>query len=215
MYLENIEDLIYNLCNNIEILETNKRIEQYKKDNRDAIIKNRQKLSREEYELEVLLEQEKEMNEARKKELEVQEEQSKKKKTLEKEKLIDELMFSTENAQSILQTYAEKIEEVKKEQELAPPPPKVTKFSTGIKFTSNLQQQYLPVPKLEEGPLYVYEEPEFEIHGPPIPRFEELGEKNFLKNIRQENQVERAGGFQSKIACWRALTEAMEGLYPF
>lgn len=215
MYLEEIEEVIFNLCNNIDILETNKRIEQYKKDNRDQIIKNRQKISKEEWEIEVLLEQEKETTETRKKEIEVLEVQAKKKRTLEKEKLIDELMFSSENAQSILQHYAEKIEEDKKEQELAPPPPKVTKFSTGINFTSSLQQQYLPIPKVDEGPLYVYEEPEVDINGPPVPRLEELSEKNYLKNIRQETPVERAGGFSSKTACLRALSEAMQALYPF
>lgn len=196
-------------------METNKRIEQYKKENRDTIVKNRQKISREEFELEIILEQEKEIIEMRNKELTVLEEQSKKKKTLEKEKLIDELMFSSENAKSILQTYAEKLEEEKKEAELAPPPPKITKFSTGIKFTSNVQQQYLPVPKVDEGPLYTYEEPEIDIHGPYIPKCEEMNEMNYLKHIRQENQLERAGGFQSKIACCRALMEAMQGLYPF
>jgi CDK-activating kinase assembly factor MAT1 len=124
-------------------------------------------------------------------------------------------MFSTENAQSILQTYADKIEEERKEQELAPPPPKITKFSTGIKFTSSTHQQYLPIPKVDEGPLFVYEEPEFEIHGPSVPKYDEISEKNYLKHIRQETPVEKAGGFHSKIACWRALTEAMQGLYPF
>lgn len=197
------------------MLETNKKIEQYKKENRDSIVKNRQKMSKEEIELEILIEQEKEISEMRNKELSVIEEQNKKKKTLEKEKLIDELMFSSENAKSILQTYADKLEEVKKEQELAPPPPKITKFSTGIKFSMNAHQQYLPVPKVDEGPLYIYEEPEIEIHGPYVPRYEELNEKNYLKHIRQENQTERAGGFQSKIACLRALTDAMQGLYPF
>lgn len=215
MYLEQIEEIIYNLCNNIDILETNKRIEQYKKDNRDQIIKNRQKIGKEELEIEILLEQEKEMTECRKKELEVLEEQTKKKRTLEKEKLIDELMFSTENAQSILQHYAEKIEEDKKEQELAPPPVKQSKFSSGINFSSSIQQMYLPIPKIDDGPLYVYEEPEVDIHGPPVPRLEELGEKNFLKNIRSETPVERAGGFTSKTACLRALTESMQALYPF
>lgn len=213
-YLEEIEEIIFNLCNNIDILETNKRIEQYKKENRDLITKNRQKISKEELEIEILLEQEKENSEIRKKELEVIEEQAKKKRTLEKEKLIDELMFSSENAQSILQHYAEKIEEDKKEQELAPPPVKQTKFSTGINFTAGMQQQYLPIPKIDEGPLYLYEEPEFDINGPHVPRLEELNEKNYLKNIRQETPIERAGGFSSKTACLRALTEAMQALYP-
>lgn len=214
-YLEDIEDIIYNLCNNIEILETNKRIEAYKKENREVTMRNKQKISKEELELEIILEQEKEMVEIRKNEIESLEVQSKKKKTLEKEKLIDELMFSSENAQSILQNYADKIEEEKKEQELAPPPPKLTKFSTGITFSSKLQQQYLPIPKVDDGPLFVYEEPEFEINGPSVPRIEELNERNYLRHIRQETQTERAGGFTSKIACMRALHEAMQGLYPF
>lgn len=216
-YLEEIEEIIFNLCNNIDILETNKRIEQYKKENREVIARNKVKISKEELELEIILEQEKEMTELRKKELESLEEQSKKKKTIEKEKLIDELMFSTENAKSIVQHYAEKIEEEKKEQELAPPPPKLTKFSTGINFstTSQMNQQYLPIPKVDDGPLFTYEEPEIEINGPSVPKIEELNEKNYLRHIRQETQLERAGGFTSKIACMRALYEAMQGLYPF
>lgn len=216
MYLEDIEDIIYNLCNNIEILETNKKIEQYKKENRDQIMKNKQRMGKDEIELEILLEQENQMAFLRKKELEQLEELSKKRKTIEKEKLIDELMFSSENAQSIIQTYANKVEEEKKEQELAPPPPKLTKFSSGIKFSSSsLQQQYLPIPKVEEGPLYVYEEPELILNGPTVPSLEVIEAKKYTKHIRAEGQAERAGGFQSKISCLRALQEAMQGLYPF
>jgi CDK-activating kinase assembly factor MAT1 len=178
-------------------------------------MKNKQRMGKEEIELEIMLEQEKEMAEMRKKELESLAEQSKKKKTLEKEKLIDELMFSTENAQSILQTYANKVEEEKKEQELAPPPPKLTKFSTGVRFSSQMQQGYLPIPKVDDGPLYVYEEPEQIISGPHVPPLEELEAKKYTKHIRTENPVERAGGFQSKISCLRALQEAMQSLYTF
>lgn len=214
-YLEDIEDIIFNLCNNIEILETNKRIEQYKKDNKDVIQKNKHRMGKEEAELENLLEQEKEIAEMRKKEIESIEELSKKKKTMEKEKLIDELMFSSENAQSILQTYANKVEEEKKEAELAPPPPKITKFSSGVRFSSQVQQQYLPIPKVDEGPLYEYEEPELVINGPYVPPLNEIEARKYTKHIRAENPTERAGGFQSKISCLRALQEAMQGLYPF
>jgi CDK-activating kinase assembly factor MAT1 len=203
------------LCHNIDVLETNKRIEQFKKENRDLILKNKQKISKDELEIEILLEQEKEMAEMRKKELESIEELSKKRKTIEKEKLIDELMHSSENAQSILQTYANKVEEEKKEQELAPPPPKLTKFSSGVRFSSSMQQQYLPIPKVDEGPLYEYEEPELILNGPHVPPLNELEAKKYTKHIRGEGPAERAGGFQSKISCLRALQEAMQGLYPF
>lgn len=178
-------------------------------------MKNKQRLGKDEIELEILLEQEKETAEMRKKEIEQLEELSKKKKTIEKEKLIDELMFSSENAQSILKTYANKVEEEKKELELAPPPPKITKFSSGVMFSSSIQQQYLPIPKVDEGPLYEYNEPEFVLNGPAIPSLESPDLKKYTKHIRAEGPAERAGGFQSKISCLRALQEAMQGLYPF
>lgn len=116
-----------------------------------------------------------------------------------------------------MKSYASKVEENKKEQELlAPPPPKVTKFSSGINFSSNFQQQYLPVPKVDDGPIYVYQEPVFPLHnGPPVPSLQEIEARKYSKHIRTENNVERAGGFQSKISCYRALQEAMQGLYPF
>lgn len=214
-FLEEIEDIIYNLCHNIDILETNKRIEQYKKENRDQIMKNKQRAGKDEIELEIMLEHEKSIAEMRKKEIEQLEELSKKKKTIEKEKLIDELMFSSENAQSILKTYANKVEEEKKELELAPPPPKITKFSSGVMFSSAIQQQYLPIPKLDEGPLYEYNEPEFVLNGPAVPSIDAVELKKYTKHIRAEGTSERAGGFQSKISCLRALQEAMQGLYPF
>lgn len=43
-YLEEIETIVYNLTNNIDIVGTNKRIEQYKKDNKDIIMKNKVKI---------------------------------------------------------------------------------------------------------------------------------------------------------------------------
>lgn len=64
-----MECIVYNLCNNIDIVNTNKKIEQYKKDNRDIIMKNKSRLGREEYELELELEREKQLENERKKEL--------------------------------------------------------------------------------------------------------------------------------------------------
>lgn len=42
-YLEEIETIIFNLTNNIDIVNTNKKIEQYKKDNKELITKNKAK----------------------------------------------------------------------------------------------------------------------------------------------------------------------------
>ncbi|KAM7542998.1 hypothetical protein Aperf_G00000019467 [Anoplocephala perfoliata] len=45
-YLELVEDIIYKLCNDIDVDKTKKFIEQYKKDNKDIIKRNRTKLSK-------------------------------------------------------------------------------------------------------------------------------------------------------------------------
>lgn len=45
-YLEEIETIIFNLVNNIDIVGTNKRIEQYKKDNKEIIMKNKAKIGK-------------------------------------------------------------------------------------------------------------------------------------------------------------------------
>ncbi|VEN55148.1 unnamed protein product [Callosobruchus maculatus] len=65
-YLEEVESIIFNLTNNIDVVNTNKRIEQYKRDNKEQIMKNKGKLGRDEYELEEILELEKQMEEQRK-----------------------------------------------------------------------------------------------------------------------------------------------------
>ena len=81
-YLEEVEDIIYNLSNNIDVIETNKKIEQYKKENKEQILKNKTKLGKKENELEELLEQEKLEKEQRRIELAKEEKELKKKKLL-------------------------------------------------------------------------------------------------------------------------------------
>ncbi|KAL0279236.1 UNVERIFIED_CONTAM: hypothetical protein PYX00_000846 [Menopon gallinae] len=93
-YLEEVETIIFNLTNNIDVIETNKRIEQYKKENKDIILKNKNKIGKEEYELEEILEEEKIQEETRKKLLAQEEKEEKEKKLKAKEALIDELIFS-------------------------------------------------------------------------------------------------------------------------
>ncbi|KAL9697160.1 hypothetical protein quinque_000601 [Culex quinquefasciatus] len=75
---------------------------------------------------------------------------------------------------------------------MAPPPPKTTHFSTGIKFQS--QHGFLP-----EGPM--------------PPALADIGSNGYIKHIRAETLGERAGGFQTNISCLRAIQEALVGLY--
>lgn len=213
-YLEMIEEIIYNLCNNIDIINTNKRIEAYKKENKDTIMKNKQRMGREEYELEQMLEQEREIEEQRKRELVEFEQEAKRKKLKVKEALIDELMFSNEDGAKIVSHFAKQAEETIKETKILPPPPPPPKnqFSSGIRFNANTNQgMFIPVPKLEEGTPFKYHSPKLVNEGPLPPKIHELDP--YMKYIRAETAAEKAGGYKSHLACLRAIQEALQGLY--
>lgn len=211
-YLEEIETIIYNLCNNIDVVETNKRIEQYKKENREIILKNKIKIGKEEQELEELLEDEKHCDELRKQELIKEEIELKKKKIKEKEALIDELMFSNADAKHILNTFAQNTL-ASKEEENKLRPVKASQFSTGIKF-GRQTQGCSAIPKMEEAPLFVYKPLKVEVEGPSAPEWSELS-NGFIENTRAETSDQRAGGFTAKYACMRALQDSLDGLFLF
>ncbi|VVC99386.1 CDK-activating kinase assembly factor MAT1 isoform X1 [Leptidea sinapis] len=209
-YLEDIESIIFNLVNNIDIINTNKRIEQYKKDNKEAILKNKAKIGREELELEEILEIEKLNEESRRAEIVRIEQEAKKQKIREKELLIDELMFADGDAKDILTTFTQNIANHK--EEAAPILPKVTQFSTGVKFTRGSGQQPLPI--IEEGPLYKYEPPALPDRcGPDPPPISDIIDKGYLQHVRPESETEKAGGYSSVLPCLRALQDALSGLY--
>lgn len=175
-------------------------------------MKNKSKLGREEYELEELIEMEKQQDEMRRAELQMEQIEMKKKKIREKEALIDELMFSDANAKNIVETFAQNAKEAKLEEEIKQPPPKISQFSTGIQFGRQSQTSFLPVP-VDEGPLYVYKAPVFIGDGPKAPANRDVIKMGYTNNVRAETEQERAGGFRNNIACMRALQEAFAGLY--
>ena len=106
-YLEQIETIIFNLTNNIDVDETKKLIDDYKKKNLDSIAKNRNKLSKDELIIEQLLEDEKDKEQLRKR-WKIADENNQlfnKMKKLQKEALVDELMHSNQSATQILETH--------------------------------------------------------------------------------------------------------------
>lgn len=111
---------MFNLCNNVDLLNTNKKIEAYKKENRELIMKNKNRLGREEYELEMELERERMEEAHRRQELQNIEQEMKKKKIKEKEAMIDELMASYEDAAAIVDGYAKKAEQDREEAKILP-----------------------------------------------------------------------------------------------
>lgn len=211
-YLEEVETIIYNLSNDIDVVNTNKRIEQYKRDNKDFIMKNKNKLGRDEYELEEILEFEKQQEEQRRAEIKMEEVKTKQKKIREKEALIDELMFSNVNAKNIVEGFANAKEAADKEDELKPPPVKKNKPPSGPQFGRQSHTTFLPIP-MEEGPLFVYKPPVIVSDGPKPPALDEIVRMGYMKNIKTATEQEMAGGFMSHIACMRALQDTLSGLY--
>lgn len=198
-YLETIEDIIFNLTNNIEILETNKKILAYKEKNKEEIIKNRSRYSRDALEIEDILATEHKNTNLKRRELHVIEEAEKAAKVRNKEKLIDDLMFGEGDATKIL---SEHRETVKQEES------RMKTFSTGQETGQSLVQ----VKVVEEEP-YIYDEPVLVLRGPEPPNKQMLLDNGFIQHIRSAAAPERAGGYVETLGCLRAVQEAMAGLY--
>lgn len=214
-YLEEVETIIFNLTNNIDVMETNKRIDQFKKENKDVILKNKIRMGKEELELEEMLEEEKQIDEIRKRELFKEEIELKKKKVREKEALIDELMFSNADAKNIVNQFALNSLAAKEEatkQHSTAPARAPTQFSTGIKFGRQKHSNF-SLQKIEEGPLYVYKDPEVARDGPTFPSWQEMESKGYTSHMRIITPEEKAGGYTAQIACMKALQEAIVGLF--
>eukprot|EP00088_Acartia_fossae_P013910 TRINITY_DN17379_c0_g1_i1.p1 TRINITY_DN17379_c0_g1~~TRINITY_DN17379_c0_g1_i1.p1 ORF type:complete len:316 (+),score=66.16 TRINITY_DN17379_c0_g1_i1:32-949(+) len=199
-YLEMVEDIIFNLANNIDIIETNKKIQAYKDVNKEQIVRNRLRGNAEALELEDLLAEEAKTREKVTKEEKLLEDLEKAAKIRNKEKLIDDLMFGEEDANKILDQHREEV----KKQEIN----KVVFNAT----TGNDKTARTVVNAPEDDP-YVYEDLDQDFMGPLPPKFQCLQTEGYTKHIRAANKTERAGGYVEDIGCLRAIQEAMAGLY--
>jgi len=198
-YLEMVEDIIFNLTHNIDTLDTNKRIQHYKEENKSLIIKNRSKMSKDALELmDILTMEEKQQNQV-KIEMKLLEEAERAVKVKNKEKLIDDLMFGEEDATKILAEHRETLAREERAKAM---------FSTGLDQESN-SSAVSAVTAQDE--MFVYTEPTMDMMGPLPPPIDQL--ENYLVNIRAASPGEKAGGYQESLGCFRALQEAMAGLY--
>ncbi|CAL8129180.1 unnamed protein product [Orchesella dallaii] len=202
-YLEQLETIIFNLVNNIDIIETNKQIEQYKKENKDQITKSRARKPTEILLLEAIIEEENRRSEFRQRESLTSAKEEKLRKQKNHEALIDDLMFLESDAKSIVESHkqAHQTETAAAETKSATayqsshlvgnsnltsnfpsssgasgaPAPfqQATTFTSGIGFGGSAT--FLPVPKgLGEVPLFVYKPLVLLIGGPDPPTLEEL-----------------------------------------
>jgi len=195
-YLEQVEDIIFNLVNNIDKEETERTIAKYKESNKQFIKKNQHKMSAEYLELEDILTEEKRLDAKRKHENAVLDAQGKKSKVRDKEKLIDDLMFSDKDSKAILDDHQKNVQ-----------------FSSAADFkAANYNSK--PAPKMIESTPYIYEEMSLYFEGPrPPTNEEEVTFNNFNKHIRPAEEWEIAAGYVESIGACRALQEAMSSLF--
>lgn len=223
-YLEEIEEIIFNLTNDVDVENTKRRIEQYRQNNRIITAKNKCKSRTRDEELldELIGYEEQECAYRQQKILEEQKQESRM-KTKNKEALIDELMFSDAPASEILATHAAeqllRVQNTDETQQVSPKkqfmmrrPHRQTKFSSGIQFWQ--ADSFLPISKIEaEDIAYKYDGINRDLCGPRPPPFSDLTKKGYLEDTKEKDKQESAAGFLPKISCYRALEEALCGLF--
>ncbi|XP_056152016.1 CDK-activating kinase assembly factor MAT1 isoform X2 [Lampris incognitus] len=210
-YLEQVEDIVYNLTNNIDVENTKLMMEQYQRENRDIIQKNKVKLTREQEELEELLLLEQQGNEQRRLETLQEEQRQLQAKRKSKQALLDELERSQLPATILLAQHKDRAahleNQIEKQKQVVKP---ATAFSTGILMGQTVSLQ--PVTKIEEA-LYHYKPLQIEICGPTVPELDQLGRLGYLNHVRAAMPQDTAGGYTSGLACHRAIQDAFSGLF--
>eukprot|EP00075_Anas_platyrhynchos_P025958 XP_027315211.1 CDK-activating kinase assembly factor MAT1 isoform X1 [Anas platyrhynchos] len=170
-FLEEIEEIVFNLTNNVDLENTKKKMELYQKDNKEVIQKNKIKLTREQEELEEALEVERQENEQRRLLVQKEEQLQQMIKRKNKQALLDELESSSLPASLLLAQHKDRSTQLEMQLE-KPKPVKPVTFSTGIKMGQHIS--LAPIQKLEEA-LYEYQPLQVETYGPQVPELEMLG----------------------------------------
>lgn len=223
-----VEDIIFNLSNNIDILETNKKIAEYKEKNKELINKNRYKVSREALEIQDMLAEEDRywpyqkfffrlpspcnrllfrLNIRRVRETKLEEMEEQKAKAESKQKLIEDLMFSEADAEQIVSQHQN--EAAKKSSKL-----EHERFSEMSAASINqLQVSSIPVNEVDKSVKFEYHPHFLHLDGPELPGEGDAVQRRYCDFVRRADPSEVAGGFTEQMPCLRALQEAMCGLF--
>ncbi|MEE6494012.1 hypothetical protein FKM82_016994, partial [Ascaphus truei] len=208
-FLEEIEEIVYNMTNNVDLDNTKRKMEMYQKENKETIQRNKVKLTREQEELVEALEFERHENEQRRVLLQKEEQLQQIMKKKNKQDLLDQLETSHLPASMVLAQHKGRSTQVEMQVE-KPKTFKSVTFSTGIKMGQHIASG--PIPRLEEA-LYEYQPLQIEASGPQVPPIDMLGRLGYLNHVRAASPQDLAGGYTSSLACHRALQDAFSGLF--
>lgn len=214
-YLEEIENIVFNLTNDLNILETGKKIDAYERKNKDNNKSKHGMLrkSKEDEELERLIEEEtfhKQQLSTRM----MEQNNFAAVRNKNKASLLQDLMASEGDAALIVAAHNERRlkeeEEMMEIQATIPVIEKVTQFSSGISIgigagagtTGGPPASYI------QAQAYVYTAPLIPQHL-QCPSWDELEPKGFLSHVRKAGPQAVAGGYTEHYACLRALQDFM------
>ncbi|NWY45802.1 MAT1 factor, partial [Sylvia atricapilla] len=209
-FLEEIEEIVFNLTNNVDLENTKKKMELYQKDNKEVIQKNKLKLTREQEELEEALEVERQESEQRRLFMQKEEQLQQMIKRKNKQALLDDLESSDLPASLLLAQHKDRSTQLEMQLE-KPKPVKPVTFSTGIKMT-NETCSFCPPRSFQRwtsvaASMVVGKEGS----GEPSPWVRSLSV--YLTHVRAATPQDLAGGYTSSLACHRALQDAFSGLF--
>ncbi|KAF1519414.1 CDK-activating kinase assembly factor MAT1, partial [Eudyptula minor] len=197
-FLEEIEEIVFNLTNNVDLENTKRKMELYQKDNKEVIQKNKIKLTREQEELEEALEVERQENEQRRLLIQKEEQLQQMIKRKNKQALLDDLVSNKTRGFECSVECSEQTAST------------LTFISTTVNCGQHIS--LAPIQKLEEA-LYEYQPLQVETYGPQVPELEMLGRLGYLNHVRAASPQDLAGGYTSSLACHRALQDAFSGLF--
>ncbi|ROL49639.1 CDK-activating kinase assembly factor MAT1 [Anabarilius grahami] len=195
-YLEQVEDIVFNLTNNVDVERTKQIMEQYQRDNRDVIQKNKAKLTREQEELEELLLQEQQDSEQRRLETLQEEQRQLQAKRKNKQALLDKLESSKLPAAVLLAQHKDRAAQLETQIEKQKQNVKPTNiFSTGIMMGQTVS--LASVSRVEEA-LYVYQPLYIDTYGPSVPELDQLGRQGSFETERRSGHSDNDPGHESE-----------------
>ncbi|CAL4125311.1 unnamed protein product, partial [Meganyctiphanes norvegica] len=216
--IEDIMNLVFfriNFWSNYVIMTTRNRRKSYcKRYSKGKYLKSGMaKRSKEDEELERLIEEEKFRKEQLNQKLKDQENNVWAVRNKSKASLLQDLMASEGDAALIVAAHNERLKEEEEEMmDIQPiiPVEKKTEFSSGIRIGigSSTGAIGAPPPSYIQASAYVYEPP---VLPPclPCPSWDDLEPKGFLAHVRKAGAQAVAGGYTEHYACLRALQDFM------
>ncbi|XP_065195094.1 CDK-activating kinase assembly factor MAT1-like [Sycon ciliatum] len=203
-YLEEIEEIIFNLASGTDIEQTQERVEKYRAANQMQIVKSRSMQARHiqsmEQELAAVLEVDEMQQQMQRAEAERLAELRKKARM----DVID-LLATTSRPGEAVRQHLQKLDDLSRPTEIAAPPAPKT-LGTG-------HETFIPTIPMDEGHAYVYVPESIDTDGPPLLSLDEITQRGYSQHWRSLTPTEAAGGFTMDHACSRVLLDAFSGLF--